>query len=303
MKQIRLFGIFLATILIQNFAIAQCTLSGTYTNTSQFQNALNTAAGAPNNCTTITLTGTAQYSGSVTVPSTAKLVIAGTATLNGTGTLTSTNNITIQVGGTLITNNNNIIINGTTLSNLGTITGPVNITPGGVLPVTLVSFDGTVSGRKVLLSWATATESNSKGFYIERSTDANSFTEIGFVSSTSASSSVMRSYTFTDASANPGKLFYRLRQVDLDGKYSYSNIIPLTMTTDVLTLYPNPTKGFVTFTQKIAENSTVSISNSVGIIVKQKVINNGINLSAFAPGVYYIRIDNVQNQKLTVVVQ
>lgn len=178
------------------------------------------------------------------------------------------------------------------------ITGPA----GAVLPVTFISFDAIANGSNIDLAWLIGSESNNKGFYIERSYDAINFSEIGFVKSY-GSSAITNKYNFCDKTAKPGKLYYRLRQLDLDGKTSFSKTVSVTLADTRFSIYPNPTKGFAIFTQKIANNTVVSISNSIGITVKQKVVNNGINLTGFAPGVYYIRIDNVQNQKLTVVVQ
>jgi hypothetical protein len=88
------------------------------------------------------------------------------------------------------------------------------------LPVELVSFEGTVSENGVQLSWSTATETNSDHFTVERTEDLMGFTDIGSLPA-AGNSSISNEYTFRDDRAPAKELFYRLRQVDFDGKVHY----------------------------------------------------------------------------------
>lgn len=113
----------------------------------------------------------------------------------------------------------------------------------GLLPVTLTSFYGTNANQNNILYWETATEINNAGFNVQRSIDGISFSSIGFVASKAGNSTVATSYQFTDANAFEGKCYYRLQQVDKDGKISYSAIVELTKNAGKVfaaSIYPNP---------------------------------------------------------------
>ena len=96
-----------------------------------------------------------------------------------------------------------------------------------VLPVRLASFSGKRVENQLLLGWQTTFESNSDYFVIERSADARSFEAVGRVASVGFSES-MQGYGFTDAAPLKGANYYRLRQVDRDGRFDYSKILGLT---------------------------------------------------------------------------
>lgn len=126
---------------------------------------------------------------------------------------------------------------------------PANFTGTNVsnpLPVRLVKFVATAVAGDVQLGWTTATETNNKGFEVERSVDGELFEQIGFVKG-AGNSNRMLSYGLNDraafANANSNSLYYRLKQVDMDGAFSYSDAINVTteMTETMnVGLYPNP---------------------------------------------------------------
>ena len=95
---------------------------------------------------------------------------------------------------------------------------------GLVLPVELISFIVKIENNFAKLQWNTATESNNRGFEIERKFDENSFVVIGFVNG-QGTTTLPHNYTFTDKDLNPGKYKYRLKQIDFDGSYTYSKEI------------------------------------------------------------------------------
>lgn len=120
-----------------------------------------------------------------------------------------------------------------------------NFTIDAPIPVELTSFNHTINGNNVTLIWNTATETNNYGFEIEkRNSEGNStWTKIGFVQS-SGNSTVPREYSFTDSKLKTGSYSYRLRIVDLDGKFAYSNEINVEIESpasfSLLQNYPNP---------------------------------------------------------------
>ncbi len=119
-----------------------------------------------------------------------------------------------------------------------------------VLPVTLVSFTGTLVEGDVLLNWHTASELNNDHFVVERSVDATNWKAIGSVKG-NGTTNEPHYYSLTDASPAPGGYYYRLKQVDYDGKYEYSRIIYIQIGGDktsdkTFVVQPNPTDGLVT---------------------------------------------------------
>ena len=105
--------------------------------------------------------------------------------------------------------------------------GPLYLRPavtGSALPISLTSFKAARNNKHAQLSFSTALERDNDYFSIERSADASRFTEIGQVPG-AGDSNVPKDYTFTDEQPLPGKNYYRLRQVDFDGTFSYSNVV------------------------------------------------------------------------------
>ena len=109
------------------------------------------------------------------------------------------------------------------------------------LPVELSSFTAQAEGRTAHLAWTTASEKNSARFDVERSLNGEDFAKIGEVAA--GSSSTTRTYAYRDAAAPAGRLYYRLRQVDADGTFSYSPVRTVALAAvGALSLAPNPTR-------------------------------------------------------------
>lgn len=98
--------------------------------------------------------------------------------------------------------------------------------PGGALPIILLDFKGQVRNSSAVLDWKTSSEQNSRGFEVERSYDGTNFTKIGFVAAAGNSNSE-RSYQYTDKDIAQDNNYYRLKMVDLDGKFVHSKSIVL----------------------------------------------------------------------------
>ncbi|HEY4755490.1 MAG TPA: T9SS type A sorting domain-containing protein [Ignavibacteriaceae bacterium] len=112
-----------------------------------------------------------------------------------------------------------------------------------ILPVELLSFEGSAIGNDVHLGWKTATETNNHGFEVQKGMSYSDFITIGFVKGTGTKISSTH-YSFTDNNDVPGKYFYRLKQIDYDGSYKYSNAIEVEINYpnkfDLVQNYPNP---------------------------------------------------------------
>jgi hypothetical protein len=138
-----------------------------------------------------------------------------------------------------------------------------------VVPVELTSFTATLNGKEVVLNWSTATELNNQGFEIERSEDNISFNKIGFVPGFGTTTEP-KSYSYSDRSVNTGTNYYRLKQVDYDGSFEYSNVVEVEINTPTEFMlaqnFPNPFNPTTTIDFGIKEKSNVKIIilNAIG---------------------------------------
>ena len=170
------------------------------------------------------------------------------------------------------------------------------------IPVELTSFAANVVGETIQLAWETATETNNKGFEVERSSDKETFTQIGKIDG-HGTTAEKQSYNFTDHNATSGTYYYRLRQVDFDGTSTYSDVVEVEFIPTEYSLgqnYPNPfnpsTK--VKFAVPVESKVTVTLYNMLGQKVKELVAaqyNVGLhevelNASDLASGMYIYSI-------------
>lgn len=183
---------------------------------------------------------------------------------------------------------------------LATNNGVACVRSATTLPVELVNFKTILQKNSVKLNWSTANEINNAGFNVEKSIDGERFKTIGFVK---ALGNATNQYEFVDENAANGKslkLFYRLKQVDKDGQFSYSKVevvnLPI-QKTYTLTSFENPVNTEIRLIIGANKETTITISvaNANGQIVSTRNItakqgNNTINMPAanFAKGLYYV---------------
>ena len=174
------------------------------------------------------------------------------------------------------------------------------------LPVELVSFAVEVKEDNALLRWLTATEHNNEGFEVQRSTDGIHFENIGWVDGF-GNSQVAHQYGFKDHGLSFGITYYRLKQVDYDGRFKYSPTRTATITESFaeITVHPNPTDGFLYFSFPAEHKGlTFSLFNAGGELVSQQTIyQNRLDLSGFPAGLYFISVDNGRRRDLIRVVK
>lgn len=176
---------------------------------------------------------------------------------------------------------------------------------GTVVPVELASFAATSKEGSVTLDWSTATETNNKGFEVERKAAGSGYSTIGFVEGSGTSTNI-KSYSYTDANLQAGKYTYRLRQIDFDGTSAYSKEVEV----DVAQIssyaleqnFPNPfnPETVIRFALPVAGNVDITVYNSLG----QKVMTllNGqreagyhqvtFNAANLPSGLYFYKVES-----------
>ena len=173
------------------------------------------------------------------------------------------------------------------------------------VPVTLVNFAGEKQGAINKLWWSTSTEVNNQGFVLQRSADGINFSDLGFVASKSEGGNSVSalSYVFEDAKPLAGTNYYRLNQLDKDGRSTYSGIValkgePATRLT-ITSVYPNPASHTLNtvVTSPQADKVTIAVTDLGGRIIRRQVVNtvagdNKIQLpvASLASGTYLIKV-------------
>ena len=175
------------------------------------------------------------------------------------------------------------------------------------LPVVLSSFEGQLQEEAILLSWRTETEVNNDFFSLERSFDGETFREIAKISANKLAAAP-NDYSYLDVSPFDGKNYYRLKQIDFDEKFSYSNIIVLDVRKEqtVAQIVPNPVqnKELGLWYQTLdAGKLQIEIIDVTGKIVASYNLTTEkgpnqftINTAQLNAGVYFLRVQ--QNEKM-----
>jgi len=178
-----------------------------------------------------------------------------------------------------------------------------NIFIDALVPVELTSFTASVNENNVTLNWVTASEINNLGFEVQRKT-ADEFSVVGFING-NGTTTERHSYMFIDEDMEAGQYTYRLKQLDLDGTFEYSDVIEVDITVpDVFALeqnYPNPFNPSTKINFSLAVDSKVSLK--VFDVLGQEVVTlissdlvagtHNVNFSAASmnSGVYFYRIE------------
>jgi Secretion system C-terminal sorting domain len=169
--------------------------------------------------------------------------------------------------------------------------------PTSALPVDLISFDGHNTKYGNELEWQTASEVNSNYFVIEHSNDGKTFLEIGR-SQAKGNSNVLSLYSFVHIDIDLGINYYRLMQVDFDGRCDYSKIISIESDKKNETAtFPNPTNGLLQFNSPIEQ---IDVYDNVGtLIFRNKSVGKSMDISFLPDGIYYLKSNNsISSQKI-----
>ena len=171
------------------------------------------------------------------------------------------------------------------------------------LPITLSSIKGRYTNGVSILDWQTSQELNTDHFELLKSADGQNFTSIATIKSAGVSS-ITKNYSYQDNTPNSGKfVYYRLKQFDVNGKYSFSSVVKLALSLSTsVTVYPNPFKDdfTVSFSSGKTATATLKLQNSSGQLVFSKTIavnkgNNAVlinSLPSIKAGIYYMSVSN-----------
>ena len=215
----------------------------------------------PANTTSITINGTPYYPAGVTPPAGGANFPVGGVSFPAPNGVPSTL-VTFDPIDGLVT----VVIPFQSIDNGGKIDptpGSVTLTFTSVLPVVLTDFTAIKNGTKADLTWVTSSELNTSLFVIERSSNGNNYTAIG-KQAAAGNSSVTKKYAFSDASPLSGANYYRLRMVDIDGKFTSSAVRLVNFGIAIaVNVFPNPA------------SSSINISGLPSAVIFQITALNG----------------------------
>jgi hypothetical protein len=164
------------------------------------------------------------------------------------------------------------------------------------LPVTLVDFSLKTIHDDNHLSWSTSSESNNKGFEIERSTNGQNWKKIDEVNG-AGNSEVKQTYSFTDSDLKPGKYYYRLKQIDFNADHKYSKTIYANINSALIynlgQNYPNPAKQstVINYTVPAKSNVNISLYDMQGRVIKS-LVNGILEAGSYT---YTLNVGNLTN--------
>ena len=167
----------------------------------------------------------------------------------------------------------------------------------GLLPVTITNFTAAKNNEEVLLKWYATYETDFKQYEVERSINGINFNKIGQIAGRN-----LANYSYYDQNLpNSSVVYYRLKMIDIDGKYSYSKTLAVKLNNNLSNaiVYPNPANASlnIKLLQVLAANSSLQVTDIAGRIVMQKMVSNGtinfpLDVKSLPSGRYFIKIQN-----------
>ena len=205
-------------------------------------------------------------------------------------------------------------INGTSVykGNSGDLSGPVLLTSGGsapvseiALPVTFISFTLSRESSNVSIKWSTAQEMNSNRFVIERSDNGTNWTGIAIVLAAGESSSTIN-YNYIDKNVSAAILYYRVKEVDNDGKYIYTEVRTIKSQNsgaDLTVVTASNKTVSLNFSKPIKSNVLISVLTASGQLVKQQIVSNPsgqivLSVPGAGNGIYVVSVVDGKDLKI-----
>ena len=174
-------------------------------------------------------------------------------------------------------------------SHSGGLDGYVNI----VLPIELVYFDAIKNDNSLIFNWQTASEYNNDYFTIERSDNANDFEEVATIAGAGTTTS-LNDYQYTYRTPHAGTVYFRLKQTDYDGQYTYSEMISVvfgpkyTTNSTNFTVYPNPATDYIAISG--GEYETVTFVSANGSVLRTESAKSTHCINSLPKGINFVII-------------
>lgn len=189
-------------------------------------------------------------------------------------------------------NENGQIGDGTMVDKLS----PAQVSCNIILPVTWLSVNGQMLNSNAVIKWSTASENNTARFEIEHSSNGINYSTLGVVAAAGNSSGIQR-YEFLHSSHVQGKNYYRIKQIDLNGRFTYSSIIVLYNNKRLLTVVsPNPViqNTTISFSESSVPGVLTLLNTNGQIMLRQNLkagsSNTALNMTHLPAGIYYLQI-------------
>jgi len=188
------------------------------------------------------------------------------------------------------------------------ITGPMfadqttgsGFAPMQVMPVTFVNFYVSKEKDQVKIYWSTATESNNDHFEVERSVDGTNWTVISIVMS-AGNSNAVKNYSLVDKKLNSAAIYYRIKQVDIDGRFTYTAIKSVSYSNESTTtqIFASTNNDIIISFDALQKNVVVKIWNMSGQSLKQQTYSNSayitLKLNNNIRGIYVVQVTDANN--------
>ena len=163
----------------------------------------------------------------------------------------------------------------------------MEINLSSAVPIQLLSFKAGLENNQMNLFWQTASETNNQGFDIQKSRDGGSWQTIGFVKGNGTSRDIIE-YNYIDKNPYNGINYYRLKQIDFDGVFEYSDVVSVDYQNgdkNDFYFYPNPTEGIIHFSSE--KRGVIRIIDKIGNTIYNNVPNNNtIDINGYPNGIY-----------------
>jgi len=173
------------------------------------------------------------------------------------------------------------------------------------LPVELLAFDAIAKNNKtVVCNWSTASETNNDFFTLERSSDGKSFESIAIIDG-NGTTNVQQNYSFEDLNPYKGVSYYRLKQIDFNGDFTYSQVENVLITSKYwqYAVFPNPNTGtfYISFNTEENTNAKYILTDATGRVVLTELLDDvsglqPVSIKNKAAGFYFLEVVNRDNK-------